>query len=133
MGGTGQQNHVLNRESGMVKGCFSKVLVEPRLLKLNFGIMCLHILLMSTFVALPESAGRRWFPAAKRTGKIYLVTMVISFVSVVPFIIYAEVKRKMKRVFIGCVAVLLIAGSCSGALAPTSGTGCRCAALLLGV
>ncbi len=46
-------NHVLNRESGMVKGSFSKVLAEPRLLKLNFGIMCLHILLMSTFVALP--------------------------------------------------------------------------------
>lgn len=48
--------HVLNRESGMVKGSFSKVLAEPRLLKLNFGIMCLHILLMSTFVALPD----RW-------------------------------------------------------------------------
>jgi hypothetical protein len=26
--------------------------------------------------------------------------MLISFVSVVPFIIYAEVKRKMKRVFL---------------------------------
>ncbi|MGQ7096617.1 MFS transporter, partial [Escherichia coli] len=35
--------HVLNRESGMVKGSFSKVLAEPRLLKLNFGIMCLHM------------------------------------------------------------------------------------------
>ena len=30
-------NHVLNRESGMVKGCFSKVLAEPRLLKLNLA------------------------------------------------------------------------------------------------
>ncbi|SQB21654.1 major facilitator superfamily transporter [Citrobacter koseri] len=45
----------MNRESGMVKGSFSKVLAEPKLLKLNFGIMCLHILLMSTFVALPAS------------------------------------------------------------------------------
>ncbi len=102
------KNHVLNRESGMVKGCFSKVLVEPRLLKLNFGIMCLHILLMSTFVALPGQLAAAGFPAAEH-WKIYLLTMVISFVSVVPFIIYAEVKRKMKRVFIGCVAVLLIA------------------------
>ena len=102
------KNHVLNRESGMVKGCFSKVLVEPRLLKLNFGIMCLHILLMSTFVALPGQLAAAGFPAAEH-WKIYLVTMLISFVSVVPFIIYAEVKRKMKRVFIGCVALLLIA------------------------
>ena len=102
------KNHVLNRESGMVKGCFSKVLMEPRLLKLNFGIMCLHILLMSTFVALPgqlESAG---FPAAEH-WKIYLVTMVVSFIAVVPFIIYAEVKRRMKRVFVLCIALLLIA------------------------
>ena len=102
------KNHVLNRESGMVKGCFSKVIVEPRLLKLNFGIMCLHILLMSTFVALPGQLAAAGFPAAEH-WKIYLVTMLISFVSVVPFSIYAEVKRKMKRVFVGCVALLLIA------------------------
>lgn len=84
------------------------MIVEPRLLKLNFGIMCLHILLMSTFVALPGQLAAAGFPAAEH-WKIYLVTMLISFVSVVPFIIYAEVKRKMKRVFVGCVAVLLIA------------------------
>ena len=102
------QDHVLNRESGMVKGCFSLVMANPKLLKLNFGIMCLHILLMSTFVALPgqlEAAGL----APADHWKVYLVTMLISFVSVVPFIIYAEVKRRMKRVFLLCVALLLIA------------------------
>jgi len=65
--------HVRNRESGMVKGCFSLVMANPKLLKLNFGIMCLHMLLMSTFVALP--------------GQL----------------------RKMKRVFLLCVALLVIA------------------------
>ncbi|HGH3373330.1 TPA: MFS transporter [Kluyvera cryocrescens] len=102
------KNHVLNRESGMVKGCFSKVLMEPRLLKLNFGIMCLHILLMSTFVALPGQLEAAGFPAAEH-WKIYLVTMLVSFISVVPFIIYAEVKRRMKRVFVMCISLLLIA------------------------
>lgn len=102
------KNHVLNRESGMVKGCFSKVLIEPKLLKLNFGIMCLHILLMSTFVALPGMLEAAGF-AARDHWKIYLVTMLVSFVSVVPFIIYAEVKRRMKRVFVFCVVLLLIA------------------------
>ncbi|EOC0244936.1 MFS transporter, partial [Cronobacter sakazakii] len=101
-------NHVLNRDSGMVKGCFRKVLAEPTLLKLNFGIMCLHILLMSTFVALPGQLEAAGFPAAAH-WKVYLCTMLISFVSVVPFIIYAEAKRKMKRVFLFCVALLLIA------------------------
>ncbi|MDT3666623.1 MFS transporter [Cronobacter dublinensis] len=101
-------SHVLNRDSGMVKGCFRKVLAEPTLLKLNFGIMCLHILLMSTFVALPGQLEAAGYPAAAH-WKVYLCTMLISFVSVVPFIIYAEAKRKMKRVFLFCVALLLIA------------------------
>lgn len=100
--------HVLNRDSAMVKGCFTKVLANPQLLKLNFGIMCLHILLMSTFVALPGQLEAAGFAAAQH-WKIYLCTMLISFVSVVPFIIYAEVKRRMKRVFLFCIAVLLIA------------------------
>ena len=102
------ENHVLNRESGMVKSCFSQVIASSRLLKLNFGIMCLHILLMSTFVALPGQLEAAGFAAANH-WKIYLVTMLVSFVSVVPFIIYAEVKRRMKRVFLFCVALLLIA------------------------
>ena len=101
-------NHVLNRDSGMVRGCFRYVLANPKLLKLNFGIMCLHILLMSTFVALPGQLEAAGFAAAQH-WKIYLCTMLISFVSVVPFIIYAEVKRRMKRVFLLCVALLLIA------------------------
>ena len=70
--------------------------------------MCLHIMLMSTFVALPGQLEAAGFPAAEH-WKIYLVTMLVSFVAVVPFIIYAEVKRKMKRVFLLCVAILLIA------------------------
>ena len=102
------QTHVLNRESGMVKGCFRKVLAEPRLLKLNFGIMCLHIMLMSTFIALPGILEQAGFPATEH-WKVYLITMLISFVAVLPLIIYAEVKRRMKRVFIGCVALLFIA------------------------
>lgn len=102
------QTHVLNRESGMVKGCFSKVMAEPKLLKLNFGIFCLHILLMSTFVALPGQLSQAGLPVAEH-WKVYLCTMLVSFVSVVPFIIYAEAKRRMKQVFIGCVALILVA------------------------
>ncbi|WP_313590186.1 MFS transporter, partial [Pantoea septica] len=100
--------HVLNRESGMVKGSFRKVLGNSRLIKLNVGILCLHILLMSSFVALPGQFEQAGLPAAEH-WKIYLVTMLIAFVGVVPFIIYAEVKRRMKRVFVACVGLIVIA------------------------
>ncbi|MCL2893387.1 MFS transporter [Brenneria tiliae] len=100
--------HVLNRESAIVRGGLRKVLANSRLLKLNFGIMSLHILLMSSFVALPrvmEQAGL----APQDHWKVYLVTMLISFAGVVPFIIYAELKRRMKQVFVGCILVLIAA------------------------
>lgn len=100
--------HVLNRESGIVRGSFSKVLANGQLLKLNIGIFCLHALLMSNFVALPPMMARAGLLPADH-WKVYLVTMLVSFVAVVPFIIYAEVKRRMRRVFLGCVAILLIA------------------------
>ncbi|WP_337008073.1 MFS transporter [Pantoea sp. AS142] len=101
-------HHVLNRESGMVKGSFRKVLANPRLVKLNIGIFCLHVLLMSSFVALPGQFEQAGFPAPEH-WKVYLSTMLIAFAGVVPFIIYAEVKRRMKRVFIGCVGMIVIA------------------------
>ncbi|WP_426698047.1 MFS transporter [Aeromonas hydrophila] len=100
--------HLLNRESGMVKGGMRTVLTNPRLLKLNFGILCVHTLLMSSFVALPPLLERAGLPRDSQ-WQAYLVTMLIAFVSVVPFIIYAEKRRKMKRVFQICVLVMLIA------------------------
>ncbi|WP_034912773.1 MFS transporter [Erwinia sp. 9145] len=101
-------NHILNRESGMVKGSIRHVLANARLVKLNVGILCLHILLMSSFVALPGVFEQAGF-AAEQHWKVYLITMLVAFASVVPFIIYAEVKRRMKRVFVCCVALMLIA------------------------
>ena len=101
-------HHVLNRESGMVKGSIRLVLANPKLLKLNLGILCLHILLMSSFVALPGQFEQAGFPAADH-WKVYLITMLIAFAGVIPFIIYAEVKRRMKRVFVSCVSLILIA------------------------
>lgn len=101
-------NHVTNRESAFVKGNLRAVLTAPQLLKLNFGILSLHTLLMSSFVALPllmEKAGY----LAKDHWKAYLVTMLVAFVSVLPFIIYAEKHRKMKQVFIFCITLLALA------------------------
>lgn len=101
-------HHVLNRESGIVKGSFSLVLGNSRLLKLNTGIMCLHILLMASFVALPLAMEKAGF-LRQQQWQIYLITMLVSFVAVIPFVIYAEKKRQMKRVFVACVLMLFVA------------------------
>lgn len=100
--------HILNRDSGMARGSFGTVLRNHSLFKLNIGIFCMHFLLMSTFVVLPVQLEHAGFPAVKH-WQIYLHTMLIAFITVLPPIIYAESKRKMRRVFIFCVAVILIA------------------------
>jgi len=100
--------HILNRESSMVKGSFGKVMGNAKLLKLNFGILCLHVLLMSSFVVLPQVMEHAGFPPSEH-WRVYLITMLTSFVAVIPVIVYAEKKRHMKQVFMGCVVVLLLA------------------------
>ncbi|KTA93415.1 membrane protein [Aeromonas salmonicida subsp. smithia] len=101
-------SHLLNRESSMVRGGMRTVLTNPCLLKLNLGILCVHTLLMSSFVALPPLLEQAGLPRDSQ-WQAYLVTMLVAFVSVVPFIIYAEKHRQMKRVFQICVLVMLIA------------------------
>ncbi|HCM64637.1 MAG TPA: MFS transporter [Morganella sp. (in: Bacteria)] len=100
--------HRKNRETAIVKGAIKQVLLDKQLTRLNFGILALHTLLMATFVALPLvmsdaglDRGLHW--------KAYLYTMLIAFVSVLPFIIYAEKYRKMKQVFICCVVMMMLA------------------------
>lgn len=98
--------HQLDRESAPVAGGLFLVLSHPRLLRLNLGIFCLHVMLMSSFIALP--------PALEATGVVrseqwqaYLWTMLISFLPVLPIIIYAEKYRRMRRVFLGTILLLL--------------------------
>lgn len=83
------EHHILNRESSFVRGSVKKVLFDAQLLKLNVGIFSLHTLLMAAFVALPlimHNAGL----VNEKHWVVYLVTMLIAFISVLPFIIYAE-------------------------------------------
>ncbi|HHR6138571.1 TPA: MFS transporter [Providencia alcalifaciens] len=100
--------HVVNRESAFVKSNLKAVLFNPQLLKLNVGILSLHTLLMSSFVALPLLMSDAGY-LAKDHWKAYLVTMLVAFICVLPFIIYAEKHRKMKQVFLFCILILAAA------------------------
>ncbi|UDG80610.1 Inner membrane transport protein YajR [Candidatus Hartigia pinicola] len=98
---------ITNRESSFIKNNLNSVLTHPQLLKLNFGILNLHTLLMTIFIALPfimTEAGA----FAKDHWKIYLITMVIALISSFPFIIYAEKKRQIKAVFLFCISLLAL-------------------------
>jgi MFS family permease len=106
----------VHRDAEAVPGQFSSVLRDPQLLRLDLGIFSLHLILTATFVVLPlalrDVAG---FPA-ERHWELYLPVLVLSLPMAVPFILQAEKHRRMKHVFVGAVAVILLAEGALSAL-----------------
>lgn len=85
------------------------VLQNKQLLRLNYGIFALHAAQMAMFVVVPfaiiESSGMH----ENQHWQIYLPVLIASFILMVPAIIYAEKQAKIKRIFVGAIAIMLVA------------------------
>ncbi len=102
------QHSKLHRDAEFVPAQAMNALKNPDLLRLNYGIFILHLILMAIFVVVPKlmqqaglEAGHEW--------QVYLPVFAGSMAVMIPFIILAEKKRKMKQVFLGAIAVLVLA------------------------
>ena len=98
---------VQTRESGVAKAALAATLRNPALLRLDFGIFVLHALLMASFIALPLALVEQGGLPKEEHWWVYLIALFVGFFAMLPFIIYSEKKRQMKRVFVGAVAVLM--------------------------
>ncbi len=99
---------IVHRDAELVPGQFFNVLKNPDLLRLDFGIFVLHLCLTASFVVIPlliRDAGL----APKDHWMVYLPVLVTSMATIIPFVIIAEKKRKMKAVFIGAIISLMLA------------------------
>ncbi|MGA8146064.1 MAG: MFS transporter [Gallionellaceae bacterium] len=85
-----------------------EVLRNPDLLRLDFGIFSLHAILMSVFMQVPFVLEKDGL-ALSHHWQVYLPVMLVAFALMVPPIIIAEKKAKMKQVFIGAVALAALA------------------------
>lgn len=85
-----------------------EVLHDRQLLRLNFGTFCLHGAQMAMFMVVPFAIKANTGLSENAHWKIYLPVLVISFVLMVPAIIYAEKKAKLKPVFVSAVALMLL-------------------------
>ncbi len=84
------------------------VLRNKDLLRLDFGIFSLHAILMSVFMQVPFILIHDGLPAASH-WKAYLPVMLLAFVIMVPPIIFAEKKSKLKEIFMGAIILAAIA------------------------
>ncbi|WP_313087042.1 MFS transporter [Pseudomonas sp.] len=101
--------HLRHRESGVAKQALGATVRHPDLLRLDFSIFVLHAILMASFVALPLALVNQAGLPKDQHWWVYLTALVVGFFGMVPFIIYGEKKRQMKRVVLGAVAVLVLA------------------------
>ncbi|WP_145130289.1 MFS transporter [Pseudomonas sp. URMO17WK12:I11] len=101
-------NILQHRESGVARQAIGPTLRHPDLLRLDVSIFILHAILMASFVALPLAFVERGGLPKEQHWWVYLTALFVSFFAMVPFIIYGEKKRKMKRVLAGAVSVLLL-------------------------
>lgn len=85
------------------------VISHKELLKLNYGIFCLHATLTALFIVIPPILTNILDIPVDYQWLIYLPVLIISFAMMFPFVMIAEVQRKMKKFFVVAVALL---GAC---------------------
>jgi MFS family permease len=88
-------------------GEFWQVLKDPQLLRLNYGILALHAVLMALFIAVPFSLRGAGLAVAQH-WKVYLPVMLGSFALMLPPLLGARTAGQVKAMFVGSIAVLLI-------------------------
>jgi len=101
--------HVHHMDSILSVAMLSKVLQHKHLLRLDVGVLIFHASLTAVFVVLPLLLLKpdHVLLLAESQWKLYLPVMLASFVLMVPFVIVAEAKRKMKAVFLTAIVLLL--------------------------
>ncbi|KAF1012168.1 MAG: Inner membrane transport protein YajR [Burkholderia gladioli] len=90
-----------------VKAPFSEVLHNVELLRLNFGVLVLHATQTALFLVVPRLLVDAGLPVAVH-WQVYLPVMGLAFAAMVPAIIMAEKRGKMKPVLLGGVAAILL-------------------------
>ena len=85
-----------------------EVLRNKDLLRLDFGIFSLHAILMSVFMQVPFLLRNDGLNAIYH-WKVYLPVMLLAFVMMVPPMIFADKKSRIKEVFMGAIALATLA------------------------
>ncbi|MDR0247621.1 MAG: MFS transporter [Burkholderiales bacterium] len=87
---------------------FNKVLTDPHLLRLNFGILSLHAILMALFVQVPFDLRAAGLPAESH-WQVYLPVLVGSVLLMMPAVRRIDQPRYGRWMFSGAIVILLLA------------------------
>ena len=95
-----------HRDAEVEISWFRQAFADSQLLRLDTGIFILHFILVSMFVVMPGVLRDQFGFELEQHWQLYLPVLFFSVMTMVPFIILAEKKRKIKQVLIGAIVVL---------------------------
>jgi MFS family permease len=84
------------------------VLGNAELLRLNFGILALHMMQMAMFVVVPPLLVERAGLPVAAHWHVYLPVVLLSFVLMIPPLLAAERHGRSRRLFLGSIGLLVL-------------------------
>ncbi|WP_323012045.1 MFS transporter [Castellaniella sp.] len=88
--------NVPKSEADIIQATAHDVLAQKDLLRLNFGVFCLHFILMALFMVAPGLLGRLGDFETATLWQVYLPVILVSFVLMVPAVFYTETRKVHK-------------------------------------
>ena len=99
------KRRAVHRDAEPVASQLGGVLRDGQLLRLNFGIFSLHLMMTGMFLVIPHAIVQAGIPAADH-WEVYLPVLLIGLIAMVPFVIVAEGRGRIKQVFMGAIATV---------------------------
>lgn len=96
------------RDASPVPEALKKVLMTPCLMRLNVGIFLLHLVITACFVVVPLHLNDLGV-AADAHWQVYLGTLVVAVLGMLPLVGYAEAKQRLKPMFLISILGLALA------------------------
>ncbi|MBW6390337.1 MFS transporter [Billgrantia antri] len=96
-----------HRDVGIDRGQLTEIFTRADLWRLDLSIFSLHLVLMAIFVAVPFRLVESGI-AAERHGLTYLAIMTLAFAAMVPLVVVAEKRQRMKGMSLTAIAAIVI-------------------------
>lgn len=98
----------LHRDTQVLTSAIGQVVRNRQLLRLDFGVFVLHLVLTANFIVVPGLLRDGAKLGVEQHWKVYLPVLLASFLLMLPFIIVAERHRKFKQVLLGAIGLLAV-------------------------
>ena len=85
-----------------------KKVLNIDLLRLDFSVFALHLILTCGFIAMPIFLKENNIVDIKDSWQMYLPIIILSFIGMLPMVILAAKYQKIKPVFLNAIALLII-------------------------